>query len=245
VDLGLAGRVALVVGGSRGIGRAVVQAFVDEGAEVVAVARNAEALAAVARETGCGTVAADVSTPGGVRAAAGGARELAGGVDCLVLCQTAAAEGATEEEYAASFATDLMPAVRLLGALREAQPGRPLAVCTIGSVDGMTGATPHHAYSTMKAALVAWTKNAAVAHGSEGTRVNADAPGAIEFAGGWWDVVRRDDPDHYAEVLARLPAGRLGRPQEVAAVVVFLCSAAASWVNGATVLVDGAEHKAL
>jgi 3-oxoacyl-[acyl-carrier protein] reductase len=245
MELGLEGRVVLVVGGSRGIGRAIVQAFVGEGARVVTVARDERALAAVAAETGCDVVAADVSTLAGAQAAVAGARELAGTIDCLVPCQTAAAEGGSEEEYAASFATDLMPAVRLLGALRAAQPGRPLAVCTIASVDGMTGASPHHAYSTMKAALVAWTKNAAVACGGEGTRVNAVAPGAIDFPGGWWERVRAEDPAHYAEVLARLPAGRLGRPEEVARVVVFLCSPAASWVNGALVLVDGAEHKAL
>jgi 3-oxoacyl-[acyl-carrier protein] reductase len=245
VELGLQGRVALVAGGSRGIGRAIVEAFAAEGAEVVAVARGAEALAEVAAATGCATVAADVSTPDGVAAAVEGALRAHGAVDCLVPCQTAAAEGATEEEYAASFATDLLPAVRLLAGLRAAQPGRPLAVCTVASVHGMTGETPHHAYSTMKAALLAWTKNAAVAHGGEGTRVNAVAPGAIEFPGGWWDEVRRSDPGLYERTLAALPAGRLGRPEEVARVVVFLCSAAASWVNGATVLVDGAEHKAL
>jgi 3-oxoacyl-[acyl-carrier protein] reductase len=245
VDLGLDGRVALVAGGSRGIGRAVVHAFGAEGAQVVAVARGTEALAAVASETGCATVAADVSTPAGVAAAVQGALAAFGQVDCLVPCQTAAAEGATEEEYEASFATDLMAGVRLLAALREAQPGRPLAVCTVSSVHGMSGATPHHAYSTMKAALLAWTKNAAVAHGAETTRVNAVAPGAIEFEGGWWDLVRRTDPALYRRTLDELPAGRLGRPEEVARVVVFLCSQAASWVNGATVLVDGAEHKAL
>ncbi len=245
MELALQGRVALVAGGSRGIGRAIVEAFAAEGADVVAVARGAGALAEVAAATGCATVVADVSTPAGVAAAVEGAVRARGAVDCLVPCQTAAAEGATEEEYAASFATDLLPAVRLLAALRAAQPGRPLAVCTVASVHGMTGETPHHAYSTMKAALLAWTKNAAVAYGAEGTRVNAVAPGAIEFPGGWWDEVRRSDPGLYERTLAALPAGRLGRPEEVARVVVFLCSAAASWVNGATVLVDGAEHKAL
>lgn len=245
MELGLHGRVAIVVGGGGGIGRSIVAAFAAEGAHAVAVGRGADALAQVAADTGCATVAADVATLDGVQAAVDGALAVAGRIDALVLCQTANAEGGSEEEYAASFATDLMAAPRLLAAIRAAQPGRPLAVCTISSVHGMTGETPHHAYSTMKAALLAWTKNAAVAHAGEGVRVNAVAPGAIEMPGGYWEETRAANPDYYARTLAGIPSGRMGRPEEVAAVVVFLCSDAASWVTGATVTVDGGEHKAL
>ena len=96
----------------------------------------------------------------------------------------------------------------------------------------------------MKAALLAWTKNAAVAFGPDGIRVNAVCPGAIWFADGWWDDVQRNDPAMFDAHVASIPSGRLGTPEEVADVVVFLASGRASWVTGATVLVDGGEHAA-
>ena len=98
----------------------------------------------------------------------------------------------------------------------------------------MTGETPHHAYSVMKAALLAWVKNAAVANAPLGIRVNAVAPGAIDTPGGYWETTRADAPDYYAATLAGIPGGRLGRPDEVADAVVFLCSKRASWITGAT-----------
>ncbi len=88
--------------------------------------------------------------------------ERDGGVDVVVANATAAAAGGSEPEYADSFAVDLMQSVRLAEELRAAQPELPFTMVCLGSVDGMTGATPHHAYSVMKAALLAWTKNAAV-----------------------------------------------------------------------------------
>jgi len=95
----------------------------------------------------------------------------------------------------------------------------------------------------MKAALLAFTKNAAVTFGPEGTRVNAVAPGAILFDGGWWDRVRAHDPAAFAHTLANIPRGQMGAPEEVADVVCFLASKRAAHVNGATVLVDGGEYK--
>jgi 3-oxoacyl-[acyl-carrier protein] reductase len=94
----------------------------------------------------------------------------------------------------------------------------------------------------MKAALLAWTKNAAVSYGPLGIRVNAVCPGAVFFDDGWWDRVRIEDPEGFSAHVARIPGGRMGTPEEVAAVVTFLASPRASWVNGATVLVDGGEH---
>ena len=108
---------------------------------------------------------------------------------------------------------------------------------------GKSGDTPEHAYGAMKAALLAFTKNAAVTFAPEGMRVNAVAPGAIMFEGGWWDGVRTRDPEAYARTLANIPRGQMGAPEEVADVVCFLASKRAAHVNGATVLVDGGEYK--
>jgi 3-oxoacyl-[acyl-carrier protein] reductase len=187
-------------------------------------------------------VRADVGDPDAVRALVEGTVEASGGVDVVVANATANAAGASEAEFSASFDVDLMQSVRLASALLDAQPERPFSMVCLGSIDGMSGATPHHAYSVMKAALLAWTKNAAVSYGPLGIRVNAVCPGAILFPGGWWDRVRLDDPDGFRAHVARIPGGRMGTPEEVAAVVTFLASPRASWVSGATVLVDGGEH---
>jgi len=246
MDLGLAGSRVLVTGGSRGIGAAIAEAFVAEGCHVTICARSADALEETRQRLGpdrVQAVAADVRDADAVRALVLGEVE-GGGLDVVVANATANAEGASDAEYAESFAVDLMQSVRLATEIREAQPGRAFTMVCLGSIDALTGATPHHAYSVMKAALLAWSQNAAAAFGREGIRVNAVCPGAILFDGGWWDRVRHDEPEEFAAHVDRIPGGRMGSPEEVAAVVLFLASPQASWVNGATVLVDGGEHAA-
>jgi 3-oxoacyl-[acyl-carrier protein] reductase len=226
-----------------------VRAFLDEGAAVVAAARGAEALDDLVREAAAGdrlvSVVADAGTEEGCRRMVEEAAARFGRLDALVGCATANALGRTEREYADSLAVDLMQSVRLLDAARAHFPGAPLAMVAISSVDGMRGDSPHDAYSVAKAALIAWVRNAAIAFGGEGVRVNAVAPGAIDTPGGYWEGVRRDDPAHYQRTLEGIPGGRLGQPEEVAEVVCFLSSSRASWVNGAVVTVDGAEHKGI
>ena len=161
----------------------------------------------------------------------------------LIANATANREGRSDDDYRESFAVDLMQSVRLLEAVRARQPGRPLAVVCTSSIVGKSGDTPEHAYGAMKAALLAFTKNAAVTFGPEGIRVNAVAPGAILFDGGWWDGVRTRDPIAFARTVANIPRGLMGAPEEVADVVCFLASKRAAHVNGATVLVDGGEYK--
>ncbi len=245
MDLGLAGSRVVVTGGSRGIGAAIARSFLDEGASVTICARSAEPLEATLSALGSDrvrAVPADVGDPEGVRALVEGTIDAVGGIDVVIANATANAAGASEADFAASFDVDLMQSVRLASAFLDAQPDRAFSMVCLGSIDGLSGATPHHAYSVMKSALLAWTKNAAVAYGPRGIRVNAVCPGAILFEGGWWDRVRLDDPDGFRHHVGRIPAGRMGRPEEVAAVVTFLASPMASWVNGATVLVDGGEH---
>jgi NAD(P)-dependent dehydrogenase (short-subunit alcohol dehydrogenase family) len=247
MDLGLEDARVLVSGGSYGIGREIVRVFLAEGARVAVAARGQERLDALCAELAAGDrlvpLAADVGDATQADALVGRAIAALGGLDVVVANATASREGRSEEDYQASFAVDLMQAVRLVEAVRLRQPGVPLSVVCTSSVSGKSGDAPEHAYGAMKAALLAFTKNAAVAFGPEGMRVNAVAPGAILFNGGWWDGVRSRDPGAFERTLATIPRGQMGAPEEVADVICFLASPRAAHVNGATVLVDGGEYK--
>ena len=247
MDLGLKDARVLVSGGTRGIGREIVRAFLAEGARVAVAARGQAGLDALCNELAAGDrlvpLAADVGDADQAPLLVHRAMASLGGLDVLIANATANREGRSEQDYQESFSVDLMQAVRLVEAVRSEQPGAPLSVVCMSSIVGKSGDTPEHGYGAMKAALLAFTKNAAVTFGPEGMRVNAVAPGAILFEGGWWDLVRTRDPDAFSRTLANIPRGQMGAPEEVAAVVCFLASERAAHVNGATVLVDGGEYK--
>jgi 3-oxoacyl-[acyl-carrier protein] reductase len=247
MELGLENARVLVAGGSRGIGAAIVRGFLDEGARVVVAARTQGDLDRLAEALDAGdrlvTIACDVGDARECVRLVDEARAALGAVDVLCANATANAAGASEADYRDSFDVDLMQSVRLTDALRVAQPGHGLAVVATASINGKAGDSVFHGYGALKAALLAWVKYAAVAFGPEGIRVNAVAPGATYFEGGFWDDVLHDDPEQFARVVDSIPLGRMGSAEQVADVVVFLASRRASQVNGATVLVDGGEYK--
>lgn len=252
MDLGLSGRRVLLTGGTRGIGRAMVEAFAAEGASVATCARGAEgcrALEAAMTDRGA-TVSAsalDVRDPEALSGWFRQAAEAMGGLDVVVsnVSTRIAADG--DALWRDTFETDLLQHVRLAQlALPALKGGRDPSLLFIGSIAGVLTQLPpgEEAYGTMKAALVNYAGQLAARQGAAGVRVNVLSPGPILFEGGVWDRIRQAQPPLFAAA-ARLSAlGRHGTPDEVARTAVFLSSPAASYVTGANLRIDGGSVKA-
>ncbi|HXJ22950.1 MAG TPA: SDR family oxidoreductase [Polyangia bacterium] len=257
MDLGLSGKVALVTGASRGIGRAIAFGLCAEGCRVVLCARGREALDAAVAEArhraGSGgdatSVAADVTTPEGVTALIDTARQVFGGIDIVInnVGGSGARDLATADE--ADFRTvmeqNFFPALRVSMAARPHLCARGGGVIVmIASIWGReSGGGP--SYNVAKAAEISLAKAMARDLAREKIRVASVAPGSVLFPGGGWERRQQADPDGIAAFVAReIPFGRFGRPEEIADVVTFLCSPRAGWITGACIPVDGGQGKA-
>ncbi|MGB1883455.1 MAG: SDR family NAD(P)-dependent oxidoreductase [Gammaproteobacteria bacterium] len=249
MDLGLKGKGAIVTGGSRGIGRAIAHAFADEGANVAICARTAEALEATRGELAAKGVTVhaatcDVADGDALAAFLDSAHDALGRVDVLV--NNPSGFGVTDDDagWQASMDIDVMASVRASRQVvpwLDAQGGG--SIIHISSISGHDVSLPMPAYCAAKAALISHSKCMANNLAPQGIRVNCVAPGSIEFPGGFWEQLKNDDRAFYDSVLATVPSGRLGKPEEVANAVVFLASEKASWVSGVTLTVDGVQHK--
>jgi 3-oxoacyl-[acyl-carrier protein] reductase len=252
MDLELAGRNCVVTGASRGIGRAIAHALAAEGANVAICGRDPGALQEAAgslRATGVKIFAepCDVADAATLIRFLNASRAALGGVDVLVSNASALAIGPDPADWQATLAVDLMAAVHACDHvtpwMAEAGGGSILLVSSISGLE----ASPMQdfAYTTVKAALIAYAKKLAIALAPQHIRVNAIAPGSIDFPGGVWDQVRQHQPGFYAAVLKTIPSGRYGTPEEVADLAAYLVSPRASWVTGECVAVDGGQHKAM
>lgn len=252
MDLGLAGKLCLVSGASRGIGRAIAIALAREGARVAAVARGEADLRAVVGELpGAGHVAivADVTSADGASAAVDGCVRDLGGIDVVIanVGKSFAREAAAMDD--ADFATSLD--MNLWSSMRVAQRAVPHLVARgggsitmISSIWGReAGGAP--GYNVAKAGVIALAKALARDYAAQGIRVNTVAPGSILFPGGGWERRQKADPAGIAAFVARdIPSGRFGTPEEVADVVAFVASPRARWITGTTITVDGGQSRA-
>ena len=255
MDLGLSNNVAMISGASRGIGRAIALGLAAEGCRLSLCARGREQLEATAQESrGAGVevlaTALDVSQEAEARRWVEATQQHFGGIDILVNNVGGSRPGgnlnASRQDWQAGFALNFFSALDLcqlvVPVMEERKAG---CVINIASIYGREWGGPM-TYNAAKAAMISLSKEMARALAPKGIRVNSVAPGSILFPGGAWEQRQKENPAGIAAfVKAELPAGRFGKPEEVADVVVFLASERAQWVSGACITVDGCQSRSL
>ena len=254
MDLDLAGKVAAVTGGSRGIGRATARRLAREGCSVAICARGEETLKdAVAELEGLGAAAfglpVDVSAEGEAARFIDQAAEALGGLDILVN-NVGGASGrvfaeSSDEDWLKTFDLNLFHAVRATrAALPHFRRRGGGSVVTVASISGWKPAPVGAQYGATKAAEIFLSSALALELADDNVRTNSVSPGSLYFAGGGWERFKEEEPNRFAAFASReFPAGRLGSAEEVADVIVFLSSPRANWINGANIPVDGAQGR--
>ncbi len=245
MDLKLNGTRVLVTGGTRGIGRAIVTAFLDEGAHVAFCARNQDDVSATQQALGeSGTVtgsSVDVGDADALAAWVDQSAESLGGIDVVVANVSALAIPDTEENWQASLNVDLMHTVRLVrAALPHLEKSEAASIIAVSSVSGRESDFASGPYGTAKTAIIGYVHGLAMQLADQNIRANTVSPGNTYFEGGVWENIETGNPELFEMAMGLNPSGQMGTPEEVAGPVVFLASPVARRISGTNLVVDGA-----
>lgn len=248
MDLGLKGLKVILTGGSRGIGRAALELFAQEGCDVAFFSRNADQVAETkaALEKHGGKVVAstfDLNNMDGYQDWLRKAADELGGCDIFIPGASASGSQLTGD-WDKCFQFDLMGAVRGCEALEpylEASPHG--SVVFMSSTAGVETFLVPQAFNAIKGALLVYAKQLGQAWGSKGIRVNAVSPGPVSFAGGNWEAIKAGMPELYDAQIPQFALGRIGEPDDVAKTILFLASPASSYTTGTNIIVDGGYTK--
>ncbi len=248
MDLALRDKVAIVTGGSRGIGRSIALGLADEGCHVTICARGEERLRETeaelrARGVDALGVVADITNADDIDRLIAETVARFGRLHILVNNAGGGSRENTDEAWDAAYRINILAAVRTTRAaaphIQASGGGSIVHIASIWGRESGGAAT----YNAMKSAMVSHAKAMAQELAPE-IRVNSVAPGSTAFPGGSWGRRLEEDPEGMRTFIEQnIPMGRFGRPEEIANVVVFLCSERASWVTGACINVDGGQSR--
>jgi len=246
MKIDLSGKRAIVCGGSRGIGRSIALGLAQAGASVSICARGAEALEATRKDVAAagGTahaMACDLANEASINAYIAAAAQALGGVDILVNNASGFGQSDDVKGWGLSFNVDIMATVHASHAAIEHLKAARGCIINISSISALRASARSAPYGAAKAAVIHYTLSQAQMYAKDGIRVNAISPGSIEFPGGLWEQRKTTNPNLYNAILRSIPFGRLGHPEEIANVAVFLASPLAAWVTGQAISVDGGQ----